>query len=273
VLHSVYKDGSMNSECKLLFRSLFFFCSLFFFIISSFSSSSAQSFYTKSKNGVLHFTNVPPQEKGYRRFKLPWKTSLRGYGGRSPGSFKYSNRFDDHIYTTARLYGIEPMLIKAMIKVESNFNPKAVSPKGAMGVMQLMPQTARRNGVRNPYDPAQNIIGGVKYFKMLTNTFNGDLRLALAGYNAGEDAVIQYGYQIPPYRETINYVDRVLTHYNHLKNNYSINGKKSIIKPQKFETLNLPTSISNLPNSKKPGDNGVLQNQGMVRTADLLPYD
>ncbi len=261
----------MNSEGRLFYRNFIFFCSLFLLITSSFSSLSAQTFYTKSKNGVLHFTNVPPQEKGYRRFKIPWKTSLRGYTGRSLGSFNYSDRFDDHIYTTARIYGVDPMIIKAIIKVESNFNPKAVSSKGAMGVMQLMPQTARRVGVRNAYDPAQNIIGGVKYFKILTKMFNGDLRLALAGYNGGEEAVIRYGYQIPPYRETMNYVDKVLAHYNHLKNNYSINGVKSIKKEQKFKSVNLPTSIINLPSSTKAGENGHSQNQGLVIKAHLLP--
>lgn len=248
----------MNSECKLFYRNLIFSCALFFLLISSFSSSSAQTFYSKSKNGVLHFTNVPPQEEGYRRFKIPW-TSLRSYTGRSLGSFKYSNRFDDNIYTTAKLYGVDPMLIKAMIKVESNFNHKAVSPKGAMGVMQLMPQTARRVGVRNPYDPAQNIRGGVKYFKMLTNMFNGNLRLALAGYNAGEEAVIEYGYRIPPYPETINYVDKVFTHYEYLKGKHTKNGNKSLKNEKNSNTPKQPLPKKDVQVKKPEKKNGELR--------------
>jgi hypothetical protein len=188
---------------------------------------SAQTFYQKKKNGVIHITNVPPKEKGYKRIKIPWQT-IGVSRHRSPGSFKYSSNFDYHINERASGSGIDPRLIKAIIKVESNFNPRAVSPKGAMGLMQLMPETARRNGVGDPYDPAQNIRGGVKYFKKLTRMFKGDLRLALAGYNAGEDAVVEYGYRIPPYQETINYVDRVLAHYNYLKNGKTGKGETSV---------------------------------------------
>jgi cell division septation protein DedD len=93
-----------------------------------------------------------------------------------------------------------------------------VSPKGAVGVMQLMPETARNQGVTNPFDPSENIMGGVKYLKKLIDMFNGNISLALAGYNAGENAVVKYGYAIPPYNETMDYVDKVLVHYNNLKN-------------------------------------------------------
>ena len=158
--------------------------------------SSAQTFYEKRKDGVIYITNIPPKEKGYKPLRIPWQT-IGVSRHRSPGSFKYSNNFDDHINQRASKSGIDPRLIKAIIKVESNFNPGAVSPKGAMGLMQLMPETARRNGVSDPYDPAENISGGVRYFKKLTRMFKGDLRLALAGYNAGEEAVVEYGYRIP----------------------------------------------------------------------------
>jgi hypothetical protein len=189
--------------------------------------SGAQTYYEKNKDGVIFITNIPPKEKGYKRIKIPWQT-LGFSRHRSPGSYKYSNNFDYHINERASDSGIDPRLIKAIIKVESNFNPRAVSPKGAMGLMQLMPETARRNGVGNPYDPAENIKGGVRYFKKLTRMFKGDLRLALAGYNAGEDAVVEYGYRIPPYQETINYVDKVLAHYNFLKNGKSGKGETSV---------------------------------------------
>lgn len=178
---------------------------------------NAETFYQKKKNGTIHITNIPPREKGYQRIKIPWQT-IGVSRRRSPGSFKYSGNFDHHINEKASYSGIDPRLIKAIIKVESNFNPRAISPKGAMGLMQLMPETAKRNGVRDPYDPVQNISGGVRYFKKLTKMFKGDLRLALAGYNAGEQAVKDYGYRIPPYQETIDYVEKVLAHYNYLKN-------------------------------------------------------
>jgi len=104
-----------------------------------------------------------------------------------------------------------------MIKVESNFNPQALSPKGAMGIMQLMPETAKKNGVSDAFDPQDNIEGGIRYFNKLMIMFNNRLTLALAGYNAGENAVIKYGYKIPPYPETINYVEKVYTHYDNLR--------------------------------------------------------
>ncbi len=204
--------------------------------------SSAQTFYQKKKNGVIYITNVPPKEKGYKRIKIPWQT-IGVSRHRSPRSFKYSNNFDYHINERAGSSGIDPRLIKAIIKVESNFNPRAVSPKGAMGLMQLMPETARRNGVSDPYDPAENISGGVKYFKKLTRMFKGDLRLALAGYNAGEEAVVEYGYRIPPYQETINYVDKVLAHYNYLKSGKPARGENGVASV-KIENNPLTTDLS-----------------------------
>ena len=211
--------------------------------------SSAQTFYEKKKDGVIFITNIPPKEKGYKRIKIPWQTiGVSRY--RSPGSFKYSTNFDYHINERASDSGIDPRLIKAIIKVESNFNPRAVSPKGAMGLMQLMPETARRNGVGDPYDPAENIRGGVKYFKKLTRMFNGDLRLALAGYNAGEDAVVEYGYRIPPYHETINYVDKVLAHYNYLRNGKAGKGETSVKIAGKPLVKNVSTTADGINSSE-----------------------
>jgi soluble lytic murein transglycosylase-like protein len=107
----------------------------------------------------------------------------------------------------ARTYDLNPELIDSVIQVESNYNPYAISPKGAQGLMQLMPETARRFGVKNVFDPKDNVEGGVKYLKFLEDTFQDD-RLAIAAYNAGEKAVTKYG-DVPPYKETVQYVDRV----------------------------------------------------------------
>ncbi len=113
----------------------------------------------------------------------------------------------------AREHQIDQALLRAVIAVESGYDPNAVSRKGAVGLMQLMPQTARRYGVRNMYDPAQNIQGGARYLRDLMGKFNNDLPLVLAAYNAGEDAIAQHGNRIPPYRETRSYVPRVLGFY------------------------------------------------------------
>ena len=106
----------------------------------------------------------------------------------------------------------------AMIKTESDFNPRAVSPKGARGLMQLMPDTARELGVRDSFHPEQNLDGGIRHIRKLLYTYNGDKRLALAAYNAGENAVAKYGNRIPPYEETKDYVNKVLRNINRFNN-------------------------------------------------------
>jgi hypothetical protein len=121
---------------------------------------------------------------------------------------------DSYIVDSSRRYGIDPLLIYSQMHQESTFKLHATSNKGASGLMQLMPGTARRFGVIKIYDPQQNIEGGVKYMRWLLDTFNGDVSLALAGYNAGEGAVMKYGWQIPPYRETQEYVRRISERYN-----------------------------------------------------------
>lgn len=134
-------------------------------------------------------------------------TNLKGFTTGDP-------MHDSYIVDSSRRYNIDPLLIYAQMHQESSFKIRATSHKGASGLMQLMPATARRFGVTKIYDPKQNIDAGVKYMRWLLDTFNGDVVLALAGYNAGEGAVMKYGWQVPPYRETREYVRRITSRYN-----------------------------------------------------------
>ncbi len=122
-------------------------------------------------------------------------------------------RIDGFIKQNGARYGVDPYLIFCVMEQESHFNPRALSPKGARGLMQLMPGTAARFGVRNASDPAQNIMGGVRYLRELHGRFGGRVELVLASYNAGEGAVMRYGQRVPPYRETRDYVKRISSRY------------------------------------------------------------
>ncbi len=136
----------------------------------------------------------------------------------SPGivpKFKYDQIVED----AARTYGLDSALLYAVISVESGYNPKAVSKKGASGLMQLMPSIAKHYGVVDLLDPVQNLHGGAKYLRDMLILFNNDVSLAVAAYNAGETAVVRYGNRIPPYRETMNYVPRVLHFYREYREN------------------------------------------------------
>jgi soluble lytic murein transglycosylase-like protein len=120
-----------------------------------------------------------------------------------------ADRINDSIKTAAQKYGLPQTLIRSVIKAESNFDVQAVSPAGAQGLMQLMPDTAKELGVKDAFDVESNVDGGSRYLKQMLNQFNGDIKLALAAYNAGPGTVKKYG-QIPPFRETQAYVQRVL---------------------------------------------------------------
>ncbi len=133
---------------------------------------------------------------------------------RDSSAFPVSGTTSIHemIDQAARHHALDPALIRALIRVESSFNPRAVSPKGAKGLMQIMPETARDLGLRNPFNPEENLYAGCKYLRRLLDSYNGNLSFALAAYNAGPTVVNNYG-GIPPYDETINYVRKVMTLY------------------------------------------------------------
>jgi hypothetical protein len=178
--------------------------------------------YVENGRTKLLYTDSKPADPRYKLFK-------RDALGSQPQSqpqrtadccTKYAgvkrSRYSNHVLAAAEATQLEPALIHAVISVESAYNPRAISRAGAVGLMQLMPQTAKRYGVDNRLDPEQNIHGGARYLRFLMKMFDNNLKLVLAAYNAGEEAVMKYGKKIPPYRETQAYVPKVMYHYNRL---------------------------------------------------------
>lgn len=138
-------------------------------------------------------------------------------------SDEFTTDYDKDILNVSERHGVDPYLVKAVIKTESNFDPNAVSPKNAQGIMQLIPGTADDYGVSDPFDAKDNMEGGVQYLKDLLEYFDGDMSLSLAAYNAGKGAVIKHGFTIPPYPETTDYIAKVLGYYKLLKaKNYAL---------------------------------------------------
>lgn len=167
--------------------------------------SDAQIYTRRNEKGVVEATNVPAA-KGYR-LTYPGKgTLIHSTEYRLRRS--YNGEFDQHIAAATLAYNVDLNLVRAIIQVESDFDNLARSSKGAMGLMQLMPATAQRFGVADPWNPRENIFGGVQYLRLLLDMFRGDIALVAAAYNAGENAVIRYN-GVPPYRETRGYVGKV----------------------------------------------------------------
>lgn len=183
---------------------------LLFIVLMLFFSGNARAdiYMYIDRDGVVNFSNAPTSSdyKLYIR-ERPRKTALR-YS---------SNRYDDEIERAHQVHGVDFSLIKAVIKVESGFNPKAVSKKGAKGLMQIMPTNYASLSIKDPFNPGQNIMGGTYYLKQLLKRYDYKLPLVLAAYNAGPGAVDRYR-TIPPFKETQDYVRKVMNTYSLYKN-------------------------------------------------------
>jgi len=172
--------------------------------------------------GTTHFTNLPDDPRYQLIVKSPAEAAPRGApvpdARRAAAWLARSTSYDAVITRAARDTQVQPELVRAVIVVESGFNPRAISRRGAIGLMQLLPSTARRYGAFNAFDPEQNIRAGVKYLADLISRYGEQrLDLVLAAYNAGENAVERYGNRIPPYRETQAYVPNVIRMYHALR--------------------------------------------------------
>ena len=158
----------------------------------------------------------------------------------SLGGFTTGNsEVDNFIVESGKRNSVDPLLLYSIMHQESSFKPRAMSNKGARGLMQLIPATAIRFGVTNIWDPKQNIEGGARYMRFLLNLFNGDVRLALAGYNAGEGAVMKYGNQVPPYSETREYVRRIGNRYSMIRDPQAVAQASSLPAEQNPTPLNV----------------------------------
>jgi soluble lytic murein transglycosylase-like protein len=206
------------------------------------AAARADIYVLVEKDGSVRFSNVPNDSRYRLYHREPTAHKLNdapeARNVRNPGDYRLrapwgrqidqkvlanprlaQKPFQEHVVAAAKQTNLDPALIHAVIVAESNYNPNAVSAKGAQGLMQLLPDTARRYGVMNREikQPEKNIKAGAQYLADLLQMFDGDVRLALAGYNAGENSVVRYGNRIPPYAETRAYVPRVLSTYDQLR--------------------------------------------------------
>ncbi len=203
----------MQNDSNIYFNKFYGFlflrtaiAALVSFMITTANTAHADIYKYVDNEGVLHLTNMPNDHNVkyvmiMREKRIIFQASID------------VNKYDDLINKAANKFKLDSTLIKAIIKAESNFNHRAVSRVGAQGLMQLMPKTASSMNVDDSFHPEKNIEGGARYLRYLLNTYKGNLDLALAAYNAGEKAVAKYNYNIPPYRETQNYIKRVYSFY------------------------------------------------------------
>jgi soluble lytic murein transglycosylase-like protein len=182
-------------------------CTLVAITFTGVAPAQAQIYSWRDDNGNLVLSNTPRDgAASVASYSVPRSETVRAT--RSVPAAR-TERWDDVIVHHSREQGVRPDLVRAVVQVESAYNPNAVSPKGAQGLMQLMPATARELGVRNPFNPIENIRAGIMYLRRLLDRYNNDEVLALAAYNAGPTAVDKYGEKVPPYRETRDYVKKV----------------------------------------------------------------
>ena len=182
---------------------------ILFILLAAVSSVHADIYMYIDEDGVMHFTNAPTSNEYDYKVYIKEKAAISR-------NFHSTNKYDHFISDAAEQTGVDSRLLKAMIKAESDFDPRAVSRKGAMGLMQIMPENFKMLNLENPFDPWQNIRAGAQYFQKMYERFNGKLALSLAAYNAGPTAVDRYK-RIPPYQETEEYVRRVLRYYRTFK--------------------------------------------------------
>jgi soluble lytic murein transglycosylase-like protein len=198
-------------------KSFIFYASVLLAIALSTTPAEAGSkIYTyMDGDGIKHYTDVPDNNR-YKLLVLSPRDMTQSGQYYDQSLMARATQYDSIIEKAALSAAVEPNLLRAVIVVESGFNSRAVSKRGAVGLMQLMPATAIRFGVSNPYDPKQNVHAGARYLKLLIDRFGQDVRLALAAYNAGEEAVDRNGGRIPPIAETMAYVPRVMKIYRML---------------------------------------------------------
>jgi soluble lytic murein transglycosylase-like protein len=203
-----------GSRELMVLKSTFLIATL---LAASAAAAHSQIYTYVDADGLRHYTDVPDNNR-YRLLILSPRDRTASGDRYDAMLLARAGQYDSIIEKAATAASVEPNLLRAVIVVESGFNSRAVSKRGAVGLMQLMPATATRFGVSNPYDPLQNVHAGARYLKFLIDRFGQDVRLALAAYNAGEDAVDRNGGQIPPFSETMAYVPRVLKIYQMLRN-------------------------------------------------------
>ena len=189
---------------KLFFVGIF--CSALV-VVTAAAPVYADIYVYIDSGGVLHFTNVPTSSnyKIYIREKPPMSLNSG-----------VADRYDDLITEASKKHGVSFSLLKALIKIESDFNPRAISSAGAVGLMQIMPENIRARNIKDPFDPLENIMGGARYLKHLITRFDGKLPMALAAYNAGPNVVDRYK-RIPPFKETEDFVEKVMKYYSIFK--------------------------------------------------------
>jgi soluble lytic murein transglycosylase-like protein len=191
------------------------FCTVVFLLMASGASASSKIYLFIDDQGVRHYTDTPDNNR-YRLLALRPQDRTASGDLYDAKVLARASHYDAIIERAAHTAAVQPNLLRAVIVVESGFNVRAMSKRGAMGLMQLMPATAARFGISDSFDPGQNVNAGARYLKFLLDRFGQNLSLALAAYNAGEDAVDRSGGQIPPYTETMAYVPRVLKIFRQL---------------------------------------------------------